>query len=100
MTVNKKRGRVKRGKILALIERLQKYKGTVCLLLEILGVPFDNNQAERDICNISFRSRTGADEYMSLMSLISTARKSGFDSYHAVRMALLGKTNQIFGMRG
>ena len=38
--VRKKRGRVKRGKILALIDRLKKYKGAVCLFLEKLGVPF------------------------------------------------------------
>ena len=100
----KKRGRVKRGKILALIDRLQKYKGAVCLFLEKLGVPFDNNQAERDIRNIKtktkvcgcFRSRTGAEEYMGLMSFISTARKNGFDSYHAVKMALSCQTDQIF----
>ena len=100
----KNRGRVKRGKILALIDRLQKYKGAVCLFLEKLGVPFDNNQAERDIRNIKtktkvcgcFRNETGAEEYMSLMSFISTARKNGFDSYHAIEMALSGQFNQIW----
>ena len=99
----KKRGRVKRGKILALIDRLQKYKGAVCLFLEKLGVPFDNNQAERDIRNIKtktkvcgcFRSKTGAEEYMGLMSFISTARKNGIDSYHAVKFALSGKINRL-----
>ena len=104
--VRKKRGRVKRGKILALIDRLKKYKGAVCLFLEKLGVPFDNNQAERDIRNIKtktkvcgcFRSRTGAEEYMGLMSFVSTARKNGFDSYHAVKMVLSGQINQVFGV--
>ena len=46
-SVKKKCGRVKRGKVLVPIDRLKKYKGEVCLFLEILGVPFDNNQAER-----------------------------------------------------
>ena len=104
--VRKKRGRVKRGKILALIDRLKKHKGAVCLFLEKLGVPFDNNQAERDIRNIKtktkvcgcFRSRTGAEEYMGLMSFVSTARKNGFDSYHAVKMVLSGQINQVFGV--
>ena len=99
----KKRGRVKRGKILALIDRLQKYKGAVCLFLEKIGVPFDNNQAERDIRNIKtktkvcgcFRNETGAEEYMGLMSFISTARKNGFDSYHAIEMALSGQFYHI-----
>ena len=75
--VRKKRGRVKRGKILALIDRLKKYKGAVCLFLEKLG---------------------GAEEYMGLMSFISTARKNGFDSYHAVKMVLSGQINQVFGV--
>ena len=74
------------------------------MFLEKLGVPFDNNQAERDIRNIKtktmvcgcFRSRTGAEKYMGLMSFISTARKNGFDSYHAVKKALSGLTNQVF----
>ena len=68
----KKRVRVKRGKILVLIDRLKKYKGAVSLFLEKLGVPFDNDQAERDIRNIktktnvcgSFRSETGVEENM------------------------------------
>ena len=47
-----------------------------------------------------FRSRTGAEEYMGLMSFISTARKNGFDSYHAVKMVLSGQINQVFGVGG
>ena len=39
---------------------------------------------------------TGAEEYMNLMSFISTARKNGFDSYHAIEMALSGRFNQIW----
>ncbi len=99
----KKRGRVKRGKILSLIDRLQKHKGAVCLFLENLNVPFDNNQAERDIRNIKtktkvcgcFRSTNGAEEYMKLMSFISTARKNGIDSYHAVKLALSGQNDWL-----
>ena len=74
---------------------------------EALGVPFGNNQAEPDIRNIKnkikvcgcFRSRTGAEEYMGLMSLIGTARKNGFDSYNVVKMALSAQTDQIFVWR-
>ena len=32
---------------------------------------------------------------MGLMSLISTARKNGFDSYHAVKMVLSGQINHV-----
>ena len=32
---------------------------------------------------------------MGLMSLISTARKNGYDPYHAVKMALSGQNEWI-----
>ena len=45
----KKRGRKKRGKALALVDRLKTLKGEVCLFTKNFLVPFDNNQAERDL---------------------------------------------------
>ena len=44
-TEAKKKGRPKKGKVLALIERLQKYKGEVCHFLKDFQIDFDNNQA-------------------------------------------------------
>ena len=44
-----RKGRRKRGKVLALIDRLRKYKDAVCLFIKNFAVPFDNNQAERDL---------------------------------------------------
>ena len=84
---NVKRGKKKRGKVLCLIDRLKKYKGQVCLFLENFSIPFDNNQAERDIRNIKvktkvsgcFRSFDGAVEYLDIMSYIGTARKHGIN---------------------
>ena len=52
-----KRGRQKRGKILSLIDRLFKHKGEVCLFIKNFAVPFDNNQAERDIRNIKVKTK-------------------------------------------
>ena len=45
----KKRGRPKKGRVRALIERLIKYKDAVSRFVRDLAVPFDNNQAERDV---------------------------------------------------
>lgn len=45
----KKRGQKKKGKILVLVERLDNYKASVCFFIHNFKVPFDNNQAERDI---------------------------------------------------
>jgi len=77
-----KKGRPKRGKILSLIDRLSKYKESVCLFAKDFSVHFDNNQAERDLRMIKvktkvsgcFRSKNGAGDYTKIMSFIGTAR--------------------------
>ena len=99
VTKKGKCGKKKRGKVLCLIDRLKKYKGQVYLFLENYSVPFDNNQAERDIRNIKvktkvsgcFRSFDGAVEYLDIMSYIGTARKHGINSFKAVLFAVCGK---------
>ena len=42
-----RRGKTRKGKIRALIDRLIKYKGEVCRFADNSLVPFSNNQAER-----------------------------------------------------
>lgn len=99
VTEEGKRGKKKRGKVLCLIDRLKKYKGQVCLFLDNFSIPFDNNQAERDIRNIKvktkvsgcFRSFDGAVEYLDIMSYIGTARKHGINSFKAVLFAVWSK---------
>lgn len=101
---NKKRGRPKKGRILNLIGRLDKYKASVCLFINDLTVPFDNNQAEWDIRMVKvktkvsgcFRSMEGAQEYLIIMSYIGTARKHGINPYEAIQSALSGRTGIIF----
>ena len=56
-TTEKKRGRKKKGKILALVERLANYKASVCLFIHNFNVPFDNNQAERDLRMIKVKTK-------------------------------------------
>ena len=95
---NSKRGKKKKGKVLSLIARLLKYKGHVCLFLENFFVPFDNNQAERDIRNVKvktkvsgcFRSFDGAVEYLDIMSYICTARKHSLNPFKAILAAVSG----------
>ncbi len=52
-----KKGRPKRGKILSLIDRLSKYKESICLFTKDFSVPFDNNQAERDLRMIKVKTK-------------------------------------------
>lgn len=103
-TAAKKRGRKKKGKVLNLISRLEKYKASVCLFIKNLCVPFDNNQAERDLRMVKvktkvsgcFRSVEGAQEYLIIMSYIGTAHKHGINAFAAIREALSGNPNIIF----
>ena len=103
-TTEKKRGRKKKGKILALVERLANYKASVCLFIHNFSVPFDNNQAERDLRMIKvktkvsgcFRSEDGAREYLKIMSYIGTAHKHGYNAYEAIKNAISGHSDFIF----
>ena len=101
----KKRGRKKKGKILALVERLKNYKASVCLFIHKFMVPFDNNQAERDIRMIKvktklsgcFRTEEGARDYLKIMSYIGTAHRQGYNAYEAIKNAISGNPDFIFG---
>jgi len=99
--IEKKRGRKKNGKILSLIQRLDKYKESVCLFIYNFAVPFDNNQAERDQRMIKtktkvsgcFRSLIGAENYLRIMSYVGTVKKHGYSAYEAIRQAISGNSN-------
>jgi len=94
-----KRGKPKRGKLLALIDRLRDYKASVCLFTERFDVPFDNNQAERDLRMVKvktkvsgcFRTKAGAQDFLKIMSYIGTARKQGVHPFSAILLALDGE---------
>ena len=103
-TTGKKRGRKKKGKILALVERLANYKASVCLFIHNFAVPFDNNQAERDLRMIKvktkvsgcFRNEEGARDYLKIMSYVGTAHKQGYNAYEAIKNAISGHPDFIF----
>ena len=103
-TTEKKRGRKKKGKILALVERLANYKVSVCLFIHNFNVLFDNNQAERDLRMIKvktkvsgcFRTEEGARDYLKIMSYVGTAHKQGYNAYEAIKNAITGHPDFIF----
>lgn len=99
-----KKGRPKKGKVLALIERLEKYKGEVCRFIKDFRIPFDNNQAERDLRMIKtktkvsgcFRTEDGIKNYLTVMSYIGTAKKNGKNAYEAIQNIFEGNPNFVF----
>ena len=95
-----KRGWKKKGKTLALIERLEKLKDAVCRFFNDFTVPFDNNEGER-ACRIvkvktkvagCFRTKWGAQVFAKIQSYIATAKKHGISAFESICMAFQGKS--------
>jgi transposase len=80
-------GRTKRRPGHNLLERLKTYKDDVLRFLHDFAVPFTNNLAERDLRMMkvktkisgAFRTFAGASAFATLRSVVSTARKRGWN---------------------
>jgi transposase len=87
-----------RGKILALIDRMRGFTREIWRFAHDLTVPFDNNQAERDIRMIKtqqkisggWRTALGAQHWLTVRSYISTTRKNGIHVLTALQDAITG----------
>lgn len=87
-----------RGPVLALIDRMRDYKTEIWRFAHQLWIPFDNNQAERDIrmtktqqkITGGWRTTTGAHDWLAIRSYLSTAGKHGQNLLTALHDLITG----------
>jgi transposase len=94
-----KRGRIKKSKSRNLLERLRDYEQDALRFMDNGRVPFSNNLGESDIrmtkvqqkISGCFRSMDGAQIFCRVRSYLSTCRKQGVKSSHALDLLFNGK---------
>jgi transposase len=95
----RRRGRRKQSPARNLLDRLWTYEHEARLFLDDFAVPFDNNQAERDLRMVkvqqkiagTFRSPAGAPACCRLRSVLSTWRKQGRSALAALETLFAGQ---------
>ena len=93
------RGRLKQAPARNLLERLALGHEAVLAFLDDLTIPFDNNQAERDLRMLkiqqkvsgAFRSTSGSEAFARIRGYCSTLRKQGMELLTALETVFAGQ---------
>ncbi len=95
----KKAGRKRQSKSKNLLDRFEDYKTEILRFMHDFDVPFENNQAERDVRMMkvqqkisgTFRSSNGADMFCRIRGYISTVKKNKISVIDAIMDVFSGK---------
>lgn len=95
----RQRGRLKQSPARNLLERLWLGREQVLAFLNDFTIPFDNNQAERDLRMLkvqqkvsgAFRASSGADAFSRIRGYLSTLRKQGHAVFAALETVFAGR---------
>ena len=102
--VKGQRGRLKRTKSRALLERLRDYQEDVLRFMTAIVAPFTNNQGENDIrmtkvhqkISGCFRSMQGAEMFCLIRSYLSTCRKQDVSASLALGLLFKNQLPDLF----
>jgi transposase len=98
LATGRRRGRARRSPAGRLLVRLDAHRDEVLRCLDDTRVPFDNNQAERDLRMVKlqqkisgcWRALAGAEAFLAVRSYLSTARKQGRNPLDVLRRLFEG----------
>jgi len=87
------------------LDRLKNYKTETLRFLTDFSVPFDNNQAERDIrmsklkqkISGTFRSDQGAKFFFRIRGYLSSVKKQGHNMLNALTLSFQGRPLKLAG---